>query len=88
MDDKRHGRDDQYGNRKYFPASSTRWGPRLTKGVAHATHPNDICRELIKIVYFDPVSTALLTGNVDKLDRNRHFKHVPMTKQAIPSWVA
>lgn len=57
------------------------WGTRLTKGAARAVHTNAICRGLVKIVYYDPVSTAVITGNTDKLDRNLHCKHLRMSKQ-------
>ena len=94
MNDKRHGSGDQYGNRKYFHSDPTWWRARLTMGEARPIRPDDIQRELIKITYFDPVSIALLTGDTDKLDRNRHCEHFPMTTQgftllaASPSLVA
>ena len=58
-----------------------RGGARASPWARRAIRPGDIQRELIKIAYFDPVSIALLTGDTGKLDRNRHCKHVPMTKQ-------
>ena len=77
MNDKQHGSGDHYGNRKYFPSDSSWWRARLTMGEARPIRPDDIQRELIKIAYFDPVSIALLTGDTDKLDRNRHCEHFP-----------